>query len=107
MQGQVHAQADAVLIFGLAMGKAGRIALDEGDAAVAVEHAERDGGGRRHPDHRGVYRAERPLVGGHAHNDYQHGRPLLSALDQGFTIDEAEVTYWGLCSACATAPATT
>jgi Fe2+ or Zn2+ uptake regulation protein len=34
--------------------------------------------------------------------------PCLTATDdQGFTIDEAEVTYWGLCSACATAPATT
>ena len=32
---------------------------------------------------------------------------LTAADDQGFTIDEAEVTYWGLCSACATAPATT
>ena len=34
--------------------------------------------------------------------------PCLTANDdQGFTIDEAEVTYWGLCPACATAPATT
>jgi Fur family ferric uptake transcriptional regulator len=34
--------------------------------------------------------------------------PCLTADDdQGFTIDEAEVTYWGLCPACATAPATT
>ena len=34
--------------------------------------------------------------------------PCLTATDdQGFTIDEAEVTYWGLCPACATAPATT
>ena len=34
--------------------------------------------------------------------------PCLTANDdQGFTIDEAEVTYWGRCPACATAPATT
>jgi Fur family ferric uptake transcriptional regulator len=34
--------------------------------------------------------------------------PCLTADDdQGFTIDEAEVTYWGLCPACATTPATT
>lgn len=34
--------------------------------------------------------------------------PCLTANDdQGFTIDEAEVTYWGLCPACATTPATT
>ena len=32
---------------------------------------------------------------------------LTAADDQGFTIDEAEVTYWGHCSACATTPATT
>jgi Fur family transcriptional regulator, stress-responsive regulator len=31
--------------------------------------------------------------------------PCLTAHDdRGFTIDEAEVTYWGLCPACATAP---
>lgn len=34
--------------------------------------------------------------------------PCLTAdNDQGFTIDEAEVTYWGLCPECATTPATT
>ena len=34
--------------------------------------------------------------------------PCLTATDdQGFTIDEAEVTYWGRCPACATASATT
>jgi len=32
---------------------------------------------------------------------------LTAADDQGFTIDEAEVTYWGLCPACAATPATT
>lgn len=33
--------------------------------------------------------------------------PCLTADDdQGFTIDEAEVTYWGTCPVCATAPAT-
>jgi Fe2+ or Zn2+ uptake regulation protein len=30
-------------------------------------------------------------------------RPCLTAShDQGFTIDEAEVTYWGLCAECST-----
>ena len=30
-------------------------------------------------------------------------RPCLTASDaHGFVIDEAEVTYWGLCSACST-----
>lgn len=33
--------------------------------------------------------------------------PCLTASDdQGFSIDEAEVTYWGLCPECAAAPAT-
>lgn len=33
-------------------------------------------------------------------------RPCLDASeDHGFVIDEAEVTYWGLCPACAAAPA--
>ena len=33
-------------------------------------------------------------------------RPCLDASDtHGFVVDEAEVTYWGLCPACATAPA--
>jgi Fe2+ or Zn2+ uptake regulation protein len=31
------------------------------------------------------------------------GTPCLTASDDhGFTIDEAEVTYWGLCPACST-----
>ena len=33
--------------------------------------------------------------------------PCLDASDQhGFVIDEAEVTYWGICSDCTTAPVT-
>ena len=33
--------------------------------------------------------------------------PCLNASeDHGFTIDEAEVTYWGLCLDCSTAPRT-
>lgn len=32
-----------------------------------------------------------PLVGGHAHNDYHHGRPLLAALEQGFTSVEVDI----------------
>ena len=32
--------------------------------------------------------------------------PCLTASDdQGFSIDEAEVTYWGMCPACVAAPA--
>ena len=35
-------------------------------------------------------------------------RPCLHASDShGFVIDEAEVTYWGVCPDCATTPATT
>ena len=34
-------------------------------------------------------------------------RPCLDASDtHGFVVDEAEVTYWGLCPACATTPST-
>ncbi len=32
-----------------------------------------------------------PLPNAHAHNDYYHTRPLLDALDQGFTSIEADV----------------
>lgn len=32
-----------------------------------------------------------PLPRAHAHNDYEHARPLLDALDQGFTSVEADV----------------
>jgi Fur family transcriptional regulator, stress-responsive regulator len=33
--------------------------------------------------------------------------PCLTASDdQGFAVDEAEVTYWGMCPACVAAPAT-
>ena len=35
-------------------------------------------------------------------------RPCLTASDDhGFVIDEAEVTYWGLCPACSTSSAVT
>jgi hypothetical protein len=33
----------------------------------------------------------RPLVRAHAHNDYEHGRPLLDALSHGFCSVEADV----------------
>jgi hypothetical protein len=33
-----------------------------------------------------------PLPNAHAHNDYWHGRPLLDALDHGFTSVEADVS---------------
>ncbi|UKA74966.1 phosphatidylinositol-specific phospholipase C/glycerophosphodiester phosphodiesterase family protein [Arthrobacter sp. FW306-07-I] len=32
-----------------------------------------------------------PLAGTHAHNDYEHGRPLFDALEHGFTSVEADV----------------
>jgi Fur family ferric uptake transcriptional regulator len=32
---------------------------------------------------------------------------LTASDDQGFVIDEAEVTYWGVCADCAAVPATT
>ncbi len=32
-----------------------------------------------------------PLLHAHAHNDYRHDRPLLDALDRGFTSVEADV----------------
>lgn len=31
---------------------------------------------------------------------------LTASNNQGFSIDEAEVTYWGMCPECAVAPAT-
>lgn len=35
--------------------------------------------------------AASPLLNAHAHNDYEHKRPLLDALEQGFTSVEADV----------------
>jgi len=32
-----------------------------------------------------------PLLRAHAHNDYEHERPLLDALDHGFTSIEADI----------------
>ena len=32
-----------------------------------------------------------PLIHAHAHNDYEHDRPLLDALEHGFTSIEADV----------------
>jgi glycerophosphoryl diester phosphodiesterase len=32
-----------------------------------------------------------PLIHGHAHNDYEHKRPLMDALDRGFCSVEADV----------------
>ncbi|MDN5726614.1 MAG: hypothetical protein L0G99_11890, partial [Propionibacteriales bacterium] len=39
--------------------------------------------------------AVRPLDQAHAHNDYEHDRPLLNALDNGFTSVEADVWLVG------------
>src|SRR4051812_42879322 len=33
----------------------------------------------------------RPLTRAHAHNDYEHARPLVDALDQGFCSVEADI----------------
>lgn len=35
--------------------------------------------------------AAQPLIHAHAHNDYEHKRPLLDALDQGFCSVEADI----------------
>lgn len=35
--------------------------------------------------------AAEPLIHAHAHNDYEHPRPLLDALDQGFCSVEADI----------------
>jgi hypothetical protein len=32
-----------------------------------------------------------PLVNAHAHNDYEHDRPLFDALDHGFCSVEADI----------------
>lgn len=37
----------------------------------------------------------RPLPQAHAHNDYEHERPLFDALDQGFTSVEADIFLVG------------
>jgi hypothetical protein len=34
---------------------------------------------------------EAPLTSAHAHNDYEHSRPLLDALDNGFCSVEADI----------------
>ncbi len=33
----------------------------------------------------------KPLINAHAHNDYEHDRPLFDALDHGFTSVEADI----------------
>lgn len=33
----------------------------------------------------------KPLINAHAHNDYEHGRPLFDALDHGFASVEADI----------------
>lgn len=35
--------------------------------------------------------AQTPLPNAHAHNDYEHARPLLDALDHGFCSVEADI----------------
>jgi hypothetical protein len=37
----------------------------------------------------------RPLAQAHAHNDYEHARPLFDALDEGFTSVEADIYLVG------------
>lgn len=36
-------------------------------------------------------RAQSPLDRAHAHNDYEHARPLIDALERGFGSVEADV----------------
>jgi len=43
----------------------------------------------------GAQPAVQPLAQAHAHNDYEHDRPLLDALDHGFTSVEADVYLVG------------
>ena len=46
---------------------------------------------RHHPHHPPQQSGATPLERAHAHNDYEHERPLLDALDHGFTSVEADV----------------
>lgn len=43
------------------------------------------------PGLRAAEPSPRPLAQAHAHNDYEHPRPLLDALDQGFCSVEADI----------------
>jgi len=43
------------------------------------------------PQHWPTLPSVSPLPNAHAHNDYEHNRPLLDALEQGFTSVEADV----------------
>jgi len=38
-----------------------------------------------------AYTGPKPLINAHAHNDYEHDRPLFDALDHGFTSVEADI----------------
>lgn len=57
-----------------------------GAATLAVSPAA-PASAREHPT--------RPLSQAHAHNDYEHDRPLLDALDHGFTSVEADIYLVG------------
>jgi hypothetical protein len=41
----------------------------------------------------GAPHAAAPLLNAHAHNDYEHVRPLFDALDNGFTSVEADIFF--------------
>lgn len=58
-------------------------------AFVAVIRA--DAGARVAETEAGSAREPVPLVRAHAHNDYEHARPLLDALDCGFCSFEADI----------------
>ncbi|HUF60516.1 MAG TPA: phosphatidylinositol-specific phospholipase C/glycerophosphodiester phosphodiesterase family protein [Verrucomicrobiales bacterium] len=45
------------------------------------------------PSHESASSHPTPLPGAHAHNDYRHPRPLLDALELGFTSVEADVFF--------------
>jgi hypothetical protein len=57
-------------------------------AALGLVTAPATGAGRQGPP-------VKPLAQAHAHNDYEHTRPLFDALDHGFTSVEADVYLVG------------
>ncbi|MFI8929140.1 phosphatidylinositol-specific phospholipase C/glycerophosphodiester phosphodiesterase family protein [Streptomyces sp. NPDC053474] len=63
-------------------------------AAPGIAHAADPAPGTR-PLERGHHPRPRPLAQAHAHNDYEHARPLLDALDHRFTSVEADIFLVG------------
>ncbi|QDQ15091.1 phosphatidylinositol-specific phospholipase C/glycerophosphodiester phosphodiesterase family protein [Streptomyces spectabilis] len=63
-------------------------------AAPGLAHAADPAPGTRPLAH-GRHPRPRPLAQAHAHNDYEHARPLLDALDHRFTSVEADIFLVG------------